>query len=50
VGTGRFSTEKVASAMNLALDSELISVMSQDSSKAEEFAAEHYAQVGYDTI
>ena len=36
--------------MNLALDSELISVMSQDSSKAEEFAAEHYAQVGYGTI
>ena len=50
MGTGRFSTEKVASAMNLALDSELISVMSQDSSKAEEFAAEHDAQVGYDTI
>jgi hypothetical protein len=24
--------------------------MSQDSSKAEEFAAEHGAQVGYDTI
>jgi predicted dehydrogenase len=50
VGTGRFSTEKVASAMDLALGSELIAVMSQDSSKAEEFAAEHGAQVGYDTI
>ena len=50
MGTGRFSTEKVASAMNLAHHSELIAVMSQDSSKAEEFAAEHDAQVGYDTI
>ncbi|MBT97659.1 MAG: hypothetical protein CL902_03415 [Dehalococcoidia bacterium] len=50
LGTGGFPDEKIAPAMNLTDDSELIAVMSRDSARAEEFAAKHGAQVGYDSV
>jgi 1,5-anhydro-D-fructose reductase (1,5-anhydro-D-mannitol-forming) len=50
LGTGGFPQDKVAPAMKLAEDSELIVVLSRDLARANEFAEKHGAQVGYDSI
>ena len=50
LGTGGFPDEKVAPALNLADDCELIAVMSRDAARAKEFAAKHDAKVGYDSV
>jgi len=50
LGTGGFPEEKVAPAMKLAEDSQLVAVLSRDLARANEFAEKHGARVGYDSI
>ena len=50
LGTGGFSSDKIAPALNLTENSELIGVLSRDLARAEEFAEQHGAQIGFDSL
>ncbi|MFQ6028565.1 MAG: Gfo/Idh/MocA family protein [Dehalococcoidia bacterium] len=50
LGTGGFPDHKVAPAMSRAEGSQLIAVQSRDQARADEFARQHGALVGYDSI
>ena len=50
LGTGGFPKDKVAPAMKLVDDSHLVAILSSYLTRANEFAAKHGAEVGYDSI
>jgi 1,5-anhydro-D-fructose reductase (1,5-anhydro-D-mannitol-forming) len=50
IGAGMHPQQKVAPAIGLTPDSELIAVLSRDQGRADSFAENHGAQVGYSNI
>jgi 1,5-anhydro-D-fructose reductase (1,5-anhydro-D-mannitol-forming) len=50
IGAGMHPQQKVAPAIGLTPDSELIAVLSRDQGRADTFAEAHDAQVGYSNI
>ena len=50
IGAGMHPQQKVAPSIGLTPDSELIAVLSRDQGRADSFAENHGAQVGYSNI
>ncbi|HLZ69054.1 MAG TPA: Gfo/Idh/MocA family oxidoreductase [Dehalococcoidia bacterium] len=50
VGTGRFAANRIAPALNKALGSRLVAVVSRERERAEAFAQEHGARKAYDDL
>src|SRR5579883_3396339 len=50
VGTGRFAANRIAPALNRAIGSRLVAVISRERERAEAFAAEHGARKAYDDL
>jgi 1,5-anhydro-D-fructose reductase (1,5-anhydro-D-mannitol-forming) len=50
VGTGRFAANRIVPALQRALGSRLVAIVSRERARAEEFAAEHDADRAYDDL